>query len=148
MGRKHSRMQRCLVKYWIADLLVLVMLVPAFGPLALLHAAPIENMHCARRPLAPSRASEPAMHCHEGLAQNAANGGPGASEAEASFRSLDCCSGHDCCRSVKTSEWARPASNLLSILSFLVESSVPSQNAADVRAAFVGPDSARAPPLR
>jgi len=143
-------MPRCIIKFWIARFLVLVMLVPAFGPLALAHAAPIESMHCARRPLAESRAGGPAMHCHEGLAQNgvAGNDGPVMPEPGASFRSLDCCSNHDCCRAVKTSDWARPASNFLSLLSFLAEPALHTQLTARIPTAFTGPDSTRAPPIR
>lgn len=128
---------------------MLIMLVPAFGPLALARVAPMESMHCMRRPLATARAGEPAMRCHEGLAKNgvAGDGRAGILEPEASFRSLDCCSNHDCCRSVKTSEWARPTSNLLSFLSLLVEPALSIQVASHILAGISGTDSARAPPV-
>ena len=142
-------MPHFIIKFWIAKFLVLVMLVPVFGPLALAHAAPIESMQCARRPLAESRARRPAMHCHEGLAQNgvAGNAGPVMPEPGASFRSLECCSNHDCCRAVKTSDWARPASNFLSLLGFQAEPAFHRQLTAHNPMAFTGPDSTRAPPI-
>ena len=132
---------------WTARFLLLVMLVPAIGPLALARVAPPEAMHCMRRPLQTAApAAEPAMHCHHAAAA-AGNAMPQAASSEASFCSLDCCCpNHDCCRGLKTSEWARPASNLLSLVTLLIEPALPAQMAARVSTAITGPDSARAPP--
>jgi hypothetical protein len=139
-------MHRWTAKSWTAGFLLLVMLVPAFGPLA--RAAQPEAMHCMRKPLSEAPAVQPAMHCHHGVAQNGTAKPPQPVSPQASFNALDCCWNHDCCRSLKTSEWARPASNLLSLISLLVEPAVPLQAADRVSAELLGQDSARAPPLR
>lgn len=141
-------MQRCNFKSWIAKFLVLVMLMPALGPVALAQAAPMGNLHCVRKPVAETRAGGPAVHCHEGLTQTVAgNDGQATREPGASFRSLACCSNHDCCRAVKASEWARPASNLLLLFNFLTEPSFHVQVKARIPVASTGPASTRAPPI-
>jgi hypothetical protein len=149
---------------WTARFVVSVMLVPSvvpvIGPLALARVAPAEGMHCMRRPLAETAAAvavpaaEPAMHCHHQAAQSTEQsvehksvehiGGPASSEA--SFRSVDCCCNHDCCRSVTTSEWAQPAGRHSSYVSLLTESAVAALAAARVLSPLIGADSARAPP--
>jgi hypothetical protein len=124
---------------WTAKFLLLVMLLPAFGPLTLARTAQPEAMHCLRKPL---QSAQPAMQCHHAMAQTPAQEAP-----EKSFRALDCCcQNHDCCRGLRTSEWARPASNLLSYISFLIELAPASQFAAHISAAPAGQDSTRAPP--
>jgi len=130
------------------------MIVPAFGPLALAGAAQSSPMHCMRRPLQPSPAAEPAMHCHHAAAQSAApqSAEPQSSLAppssETSLSSPDCCSNHDCCRSLKTSEWARPASAQLSVAGLQIEPAPSAALAVRLSAPLTGPDSARAPPSR
>lgn len=139
---------------WTARFLLLVMLVPAFGPFAMARLAPPEGMHCMRRPLSDAPAAEPAMHCHHAAqetetAQHSAaqNAAWQTSQPEATFRSLDCCClNHDCCRGLKTSEWARPASNHFSFITFLIEPALPAQIATRISAMLTGLDSARAPP--
>ncbi len=129
---------------WTAGLLLLVMLVPGLAPLALAGTAAPEAMHCMRRPLSGTApAAQPAMHCHEAMAQ-----APPEQSSEASFRSLDCCcQNHDCCRSVKTSEWAQPASVHFSFVSLLIESALGAPAILRVSVDLTAPDSARAPPL-
>jgi len=134
---------------WTARFLLLIMLVPAVGPLALARVASPRPMPCMRRPLAAA----PAMHCHHGASQSAPQTAESQASAspvsqETSFRSLDCCCGQhcDCCRNSKTSESARPASNHLSFVGLLMESALPAALASRVSAFFAGPDSARAPP--
>ena len=127
------------------------MLVPAIGPLALARVAPPAGMHCMRKPLqdASTSAAEPAMHCHHAAAESGTekNAASQMSLPEASVRSLDCCcQNHDCCRGLKTSEWARPASNLLSVISFFIEPALPTPVEVPACDALTGPDSARAPP--
>lgn len=136
-----------------AGFLLLVMLFPAFGPLALARVSPAEGMHCMRHPLvgSPAPTAAPAMHCHH-MAQMAPQA-PDSQAAESqvdSFRSFDCCCGQhcDCCRNSKTSEWARPAVTYLSLLSLLIEPAPTAPLAAQVSPVFAGPDSARAPPRR
>ena len=115
------------------------MLLPAFGPLALARADRLAAMHCMRKPV---QSVQPAMHCHHGMAQPPAPESP-----EKSFRALDgCCQNHDCCRGLKTSGWARPASNLFSYASLLVERAPAPQLAARISADPAGQDSTRAPP--
>lgn len=127
---------------WTARFLLLAMLLPALGPLALARAAQPEGMHCMRKPLQPAtQTNQPAMHCHHAMAQAPAPGSP-----KASFNSLDCCQNHECCRGLKTSEWARPASNLLSYISLLIEPAPAPQLAARISARPAGQHSTRAPP--
>jgi len=135
---------------WTARFLLLLMLVPAFGPLALAGVAPPEGMHCMRRPVTASPASaERAMHCHHGGPQSATQNVASPASSEASFRSLDCCCQHcDCCRSSKTSEWARPACNHFSFASLLIEPALLASAAPRLSAPLIGADSARAPPRR
>jgi len=123
---------------WTAGLLSLVMLVPAFQPVALACAAgPPQAMHCVRHPAQPAM---PAMHCHHGMAKTPES-------ADASFRALDgCCQNHDCCRGLKTSEWARPASSPPFRLSFLIEPAPATQPAVLRPSDLFARDSARAPP--
>jgi len=124
---------------WTAKFLLLAMLLPAFGPLALARTGPSDAMHCMRKPV---QAAQPTMHCHHGMAETSAPSSP-----EASFRPSDCCCvNHDCCRGLKTSEWARPASNLLSCVSLLIEPAPASQLALRLSADLAGQDSTRAPP--
>ena len=128
---------------WTARFLLLAMLFPAFGPLALARADQPGAMHCMRKPLQPgAQANQPAMHCHHAMAQS-----PAPETPEKSFRSLDCCcQNHDCCRGLKTSEWARPASNLLSTVSLLIEPAPVAQLAPHSSADPTGQDCTRAPP--
>jgi hypothetical protein len=147
---------------WTARFLLLVMLVPAFGSIALARAIPSGPMHCLRRPVrADARAvasAEPQMHCHGGAAQ-ARSQSASSQNAEspsavapasppASFRSSDgcCCQNHGCCGSLKTSEWASIAYADLSSIRLLVESAHASPGSILESANLTGFDSARAPP--
>jgi len=138
---------------WTARFLLLVMLVPAVGPVALARVASPAPMHCMRGPLAVAPAAETAMHCHHVASQSVPQTvEPQASAShasqEASFRSIDCCCGQhcDCCRNSKMSEWARAASSHLSFVSLLIEPALPAAMAHRVSTFLAGPDSARAPP--
>jgi hypothetical protein len=128
---------------WTAKLLVLVMLAPCFGPLAVACTARPQSTHCMRQPLSGDMA-HPAMQCHHAMAQSQ----PSQPEASpAAFRAGDdCCANHHCCCGATTSEWARPASSLRSCLSFAIETTQPSQAALLFSSDIFGPDSARAPP--
>jgi hypothetical protein len=121
---------------WTAKLLLLVLLAPAFGPLALARASRQESPHCVRQ------AAKPAMQCHHGMAM-----APERRSSETSFRALDnCCPNHDCCRGLRTSEWARPASDLLSCVSLLIEHAPASRGEVPPSTDVSQYDSARAPP--
>src|ERR1700679_2187302 len=137
---------------WTARFAVLVMLVPVVGPLALAQFGPAEGMHCMRRPVVvgagrPSPAS--AMPCHHGETQSVeqssqpTGGSPSGSSAfpETSFRSLDCCRNHDCCRGATTSEWARPASRHSSCVCLLIEPALRAMGTARILSPLVGADS-------
>jgi hypothetical protein len=122
---------------WTARILLLALFLPAFGPLALARADQPEGMHCVRKPV---QSSQPAMPCHHGMTQEPA-------AHEKSFRALDgCCCDHDCCRGLKTSEWARPASNLASALCLRIETAPAAPAVAHVSADPAGQDCSRAPP--
>jgi hypothetical protein len=137
---------------WTARFLLLVMLVSSFGPLTMACAAPPGAMHCMRKAV-----SGPPMQCHHAMAQSKPHGSessPVKSSAgkstETSFQATNdgnCCPNHCCCGAT-TSEWAQPASNLLSCLSLLIEPARPTQRAALYARDISGHDSARAPPRR
>jgi hypothetical protein len=124
---------------WTARFLLLAMLLPVCGPLALARTDQSEAMHCMRK---QAQAIRPTRQCHHGMAQTPAQEAP-----EKSFCALDgCCQNHDCCRGLKTSGWARPAGNLLSYVSLLTERAPASQLVAHLSADPAGQDSTRAPP--
>jgi len=138
---------------WAARVLLLVMLVPAFGPMAMACAARPETMHCTRQPTSGQAGSgqarsgqtaQPAMQCHHAMAQSK----PPQSEESSAFRATNdgnCCQNHCCC-GASTSEWARPASSLPSFISLAIEPSRPSQDALLPSSDIRRQDSARAPP--
>ena len=134
---------------WTARFLVLVMLVSSFGPLTMACAGPLGAMHCMRKPVS-GPPTQPAMPCHHAMAQSKAPQSESSKvgSSEASFQASDdddCCKNHCCCGAT-TSEWARPASNLLGFLSLLIEPASPSQSAVLQSIDISGYDSARAPP--
>jgi len=123
-------------------LLLLVMLAPAFGPLAMARAAQPGAMHCMRQPVS-GHPAQPAMQCHHAMAQSK----PQPQSSEASFQAVaNCCLNHDCCCRAATLEWAQPASSLLSFLSLLIEPARASQSTILLSSDISGQDSARAPP--
>ena len=158
---------------WTARFLLLVMVAPAFGPLALARVSQPEAPHCMRRSTSGQSASgqsvsgqsgQPAMQCHHGMAMaGMAMAGmamaesdpsvppssslPASDPSENSVRAVGgCCENHDCCRGVTTSEWARPASSLLAFVSLSIESARTPKDPALRSSDFSGSDSARAPP--
>lgn len=125
---------------WTAKFLMLVVLVPIFGPIAMAQCAQPGASHCTRQPMA----AQPAMPCHHAMAQSK----PSQPETSESFQASNdgnCCHDHCCCGAT-TSEWAHPASNHLCFVSLLIEPALPLIITARVSAFFAGPDSARAPP--
>jgi hypothetical protein len=136
---------------WTARFLLLVMLVPAFGPMAMAHAARPEAMHCMRQPMS-AHAVESTMPCHDAMAPSPppqSESSP-AQSSEPSFQATsndNCCQNHCCCGAT-TSEWAQPVSSLLSFFSLLIETARPSQSAEFQSSDISGQDSARAPPRR
>jgi len=149
VSSRNKTMQR-----WTARFLLLIMLVPAVGPLALARSAAPSPMHCMRRPLQSAPPAEPVMQCHHAAMsgerpQSADSPMHAASDAEASVRSLDCCcANHDCCRGVKTSEWASLTPTQLSFANSQIESAIVAPPVAITSTTSFGPDSARAPPRR
>jgi hypothetical protein len=129
---------------YAARVLLLVMLVPAFGPMA---------MPCAVLPqaVAPGRVlsgppAQPGMQCHHARAQsNPPQPEKSPASIQAADNNDDCCHNHCCCGAA-ASEWARPAPNLPTRISLAIESARPLQNAALRSNAVARQDSARAPP--
>jgi hypothetical protein len=123
---------------WIARLLVLVMVVPALGPLAMATAVPEVAPHCVRA------AAKPAMPCHPGMTMTmAAEASP-----EKSFRATDsCCQDHDCCRGMAAPKWAASPAQLLLHRSLPVAAGLYATSTQLNSATFVDDHSARAPPL-
>lgn len=126
---------------WTARCLLLVMLVPAFGPLAMAQPG---AMHCLR-PIVSTHTVAREMPCHHAMA-HAQSTTSTFSEAALQADDSNCCANHCCCGAF-TSEWAQPASRLLSFLSPLVEPAGLAQGARLRSSNVVGLDSARAPPL-
>jgi hypothetical protein len=132
------------VSRWTARFLLLVMLAPAFGPLAMACSAQPATMHCMRQSSSsPAHAALPAMPCHHAMAESK---GPQPESSETSFQADDKCCQNHCCCGATTSEWAQPASNLLSFLSLLVEPAQTSRDSATQSTDIFGYFSARAPP--
>jgi len=144
---------------WTARFLLLVMLAPAFGPMALAHVAKSNPTHCVRQRVSPL----PAPPCHRGMSESDAPQpessslesssfesqveSANAESAETSIRAIDnCCQNHDCCCRTATTQRARPASTQLYILSPLIEPARPSQIVTLPLKDVLAPDSARAPP--
>ncbi len=136
-----------------AGVLLLVMLVPAFGPFAMASLAPAEGIHCMRRQLRYARAAARPTRCHvagHGHVPQDSESQNSSTSTEASLRSLDCCCNHCnyncCCRLPKISEWAQPVTFQLSSVSLLIELASPVPFTDRVSPILIGPDSARAPP--
>jgi hypothetical protein len=130
---------------WTSRFLLLVMLAPAFGPLAMAHAMQPGAMHCMRQPIAArtsGHAAPPAMPCHGAMVMAAQP-----ESSEASFQAADenCCQNHCCCGAT-TSQWVRLACSQQSFLGLLVETTRPAQNAVLQSSDIAGQDSTRAPP--
>ena len=143
--------QMCRGSRWIARFLLLVMLAPAFGPLA--RAAQPEGMHFLRQPVSGHPAQQPAMQCHHAAQSKPPQPSSSPVEpslvgsSEATFQAVaNCCLNHDCCCRVATLEWAYPAFNLLSFVSLLIEPACASQSTILLSSDISGHDSARAPP--
>jgi len=132
------------VSRWTARFLLLVMLAPAYAPLAMACSAQPVAPQCMRQPLS-KHAAQPAMPCHHAMAQSK----PPQSESSAtSFQTTsdgNCCPNHCCCGAT-TSEWAQPASSLLSFLSLLIEPASPAPSTLLQSSDISRSDSARAPP--
>jgi len=127
---------------WTARFLLLVMLAPAFGPLALARGAQPEATHCMRQPMSVQSA-QPAMQCHHAMAHAKP---PESDSLEASFQATaNCCQSHCCCGAT-TSEWARQPSSLLPFVNLLIEHAQTAQRTARFSIDISGYDSARAPP--
>jgi hypothetical protein len=138
----------CRASRWIARFLLLVMLAPAFGPLAMARAAQPGALHCMRQPVS-GHPAQPAMQCHHAMAQSKPSQPPSSpvESSEASFQAVaNCCLNHDCCCRVATLEWAHPAFGLLPFLSLLIEPARTSQSTMLRSSDISGHDSARAPP--
>jgi len=132
----------CRASRWIARFLLLAMLAPAFGPLAMARAAQPGGMHCLRQPVT-GQPAQPAMQCHHAMAQSK----PQPQSSEASFQAAaNCCLNHDCCCHAATLEWAHPASSLLSFFSLLIEPARPSPSTILLSSDISGHYSPRAPP--
>lgn len=119
---------------WIARLLVLVMIVPAFGPLALAHTTQSEAPHCLRQ------STKPMMECHRGMSMT-----PEPSETE--FHATDqCCENHGCCRGMAAPRWAQPQSRVYLRQGLPTTETMSALDAQPVPNASSNNDSARAPP--
>jgi len=121
---------------WIARLLVMIMLVPAFGPVAMAHVSPSMGPHCQRQ------AAKPAMPCHHGMTM-----APEPPSSDTSFSAVDsCCQDHACCRGLATLRWAKPAQQPAGHLELCSEPALFATTLQFVPTLLSDRDSARAPP--
>jgi hypothetical protein len=138
---------------WTARFLLLVVLAPVYGPLAMACSARPAAMHCVRQPISgqpmsastSAHAAQTAMPCHHGASQSKATQ---SESPEISFQDTNdgnCCPNHCCCGAT-TSEWAQPASSSVPFLNLLIEPAHLAQNAPLLSSDIYGHDSARAPP--
>src|SRR5258708_7438504 len=123
---------------WIARLLVLVMVVPAFGSLSMTQAAPAQTPHCARH------TAGPVMQCHHGMSM-----APQPASSSTSFGATDsCCQNHDCCCGMAVPQWAQAPSQLLSLQGLPAVEGFLLPGAQLTSFPLADRDSARAPPRR
>jgi hypothetical protein len=105
-------------------------------------------MRCCRRESASAGSAQRAMPCHHAMAeapQPASSEIASSETSVAAAQSKDCCQNRCCCGAT-TSEWAQPASSLLSVLSLPIEPARLAYNWEVQAADIFGLDSARAPP--
>ena len=122
---------------WITRLLVLVMVIPALGPLALSLVPEPQAPHCMRQ-----QTAKPVMECHGGMTMTAA---PPASNS--SFGAVDsCCQNHGCCRGMTAPHWAQEASQVLSHHGPAGADVIVLSNSILPQSVLSNNDSARAPP--
>jgi hypothetical protein len=147
------------VSRWTARFLLIVMLAPAFGPIAMATSAQPGAMHCMRHPMpSQSTASDhqpqtkmSKMSCHHAMATSTTIPSEGASSEpdpnEVSLNALNsCCQDHNCCCCAGTAEWAQPASGLLSSISLQIEPAQSLLSLVFPSTLISGLDFARAPP--
>lgn len=127
----------------MATILLVTVLAPSFGPMALAYAAQTGTMHCVRKPMQVPEAA-PGMPCH-----HASPGMMRLRASEANFGALDsCCANHDCCRGLKTSERARPLIGPLLRHGLTAEAASRIRFTVDISADLNRPGFARAPPQK
>jgi hypothetical protein len=126
---------------WIARLLVLIMVAPVFGPLALARDSQLQSPHCLRQP------SKPVMECHHGMTMAPEPQPTEPQPTETYFRSGDqCCLNHDCCRGMAAPQWARPQTTPLTLDNLSTERAPSAPAALLIPSVLFDSDSARAPP--
>jgi len=129
-----------LMHRWIARFLLLAMLGPSLGQVAMA-ALPVQAPHCMRKPLQAAM-MQAGMPCHHGAAIH-----PASQSSETSFRAAgDCCQNHDCCCRMGGPRWAHTRTVLLSQQCLLMERSVVAPRVAFPSTGATGSDPARAPP--
>src|SRR5271155_2760120 len=136
---------------WTARFLLLVMLAPAYEPLAMAWITRPAAMHCMRESLSGSTSGSTSAHvpqlsmpCHHAMAESAPSQPESSQSSETSIQSANddnCCKNHCCCGAI-TSEWAQPASGLLSFFSLLIGRAQPSQGETPRSTGIPGHDSA------
>jgi len=130
---------------WTARFLLLVMIAPAYAPLAMACAFQPAPTRCCRRKSLSAGSAQTAMPCHHARAEASPEPKDESSEPSVAANNNDCCQNHCCCGAT-TSERAQPTSRLLQISSLLIERARLSYPAEPPSADISGHDSARAPP--
>jgi hypothetical protein len=87
-----------------ARLLLLILLAGTFAPLAGAALMQSRHEHCVRNPLGNRAEAMPG--CHHHAAPVADQNAVASPTSELAFLSRECCSGHQCCRSLARSQWA------------------------------------------
>jgi hypothetical protein len=132
---------------WTARLLMLVMLVPAFGPAALARGSEAMGPHCMRHRGAAQASAQPKMECHGGMAMPEAQASAQRPSQVSIGSTENCCQDHSCCRGLTASRWAQPRVRTHSDYVFLTSRAIPDQISQSADSILLDIDSARAPPL-
>ena len=143
---------------WIAEILVLAMVVPAMAPAGLAQSTAISMPHCARHAVgqrAPAAAESP---CHGSMAQehapDADDAQPDASASDHTAKSASlqagdaCCVNHDCCSQLGNS---RNSFLLINAVSSCLPQLEPEDQSCNTHVGgkkISGVLAARAPPLQ
>lgn len=131
--------------HWTARFLVLVMIAPALGPMALARSTEPRAPHCLRQRVA----APPAMPCHHEMAESKSTEPESSSlqSPETSFQAdHSCCQNHDCCCRIANSGSVLLASVLAGSFHPLIGRSGPVRNKLSRSKDVFRQDSARAPP--
>jgi hypothetical protein len=127
-----------------ARLLLLVLLAGTFAPLAAAASIQTAQEHCVRKPLAARPDSIPGCHHAAAAAKrDTVNIRPISRDV---FRSNQCCSGHECCRSQVRARWAQVTLQAVFLEACRADDRVPPLHSQVCDLELTADHSVRAPP--